>query len=113
MPVLGVVSAVASAIEAVAHAAEVPPEVRVSREDRRRAEKMRVGMFHLVDELRRAAREAASIEGPIDTARERRLLAHADKALAKAAGWRLKLVALGAPEATLPTLPTTTAQEAP
>lgn len=101
------VEAVAKAIEAVAHAAQVPPEVRVSREARKRAEQIRLGMYHLVDELREALREHAQITGPVDTARENTLLRRADKALAKAAGWRLKLLTLGVPEATLPTLPTT------
>lgn len=104
--VVGVVGTVAGAIEALARAVELPPEVKISREERRRAESARRGMLHLVDELREAAALYDLAEGmPLVHLRERRLRAKADKSLARAAAWRLKLVLLGVPEESLPDLP--------
>lgn len=107
MPALTLLQAALEAVTAVAHAAQMPDEVKISHEGRERAREIGRGAYKLADALQ-AQRDALSqITGPVDTLRERHLRGIATKAFSKAQGWRAKLVILGLPESLLPDLPTT------
>lgn len=95
VPILGTIDTIAGMVEAVAHAADVPPEVKIGRESRKRARQIGQGARKLAAALREEQRELAKIDGPVDTPREREAQRKADAAAAKAAGWKMELAALG------------------